>query len=259
MTPGVDPLGLPPAATWPLVLWFATLTALATGLGAVPFLISRHFSPRWLARAQAMASGMMMAASFSLLSEGLLRPDGAILTVSGALAGLTFILLADRWLAGFPHLTLGSLQGNDARHALIVFAVMTIHSLAEGVGVGVAFGGGQELGLYLAVAIALHNIPEGLAISLTLVPKGASVTRAAGLSIASSLPQPLMAVPAFLLVVVAAPLLPLGLGFAAGAMLWMVFAELLPEAIAEGHPKETGTIATASLALMLLLQAWLHG
>jgi hypothetical protein len=72
---------------------------------------------------------------------------------------------------------------------------MTAHSFAEGVGVGAAFGSGESLGLVTAIAIAIHNIPEGLAISLVLVPQGVSVLRAAGSSVFSSVPQPLVASP----------------------------------------------------------------
>ena len=128
-------------------------------------------------------------------------------------------------------LVLGRLAGADAMKALVIVAVMTVHSAAEGVGVGVSYGGGERLGLLITIAIAVHNIPEGLAISLVLVPRGATVAAAAGWSIFSSLPQPLIAPLAFLFVETFTPFLPAGLGFAAGAMIWMVFSELLPEAI----------------------------
>ena len=71
---------------------------------------------------------------------------------------------------------MGSLRGEDARRGLLIVGVMTVHSAAEGIGVGAAFGGGATFGLVIAIAIAIHNIPEGLAISLVLVPRGTSVT-----------------------------------------------------------------------------------
>ena len=133
--------------------------------------------------------------------------------------------------------------------------VMTVHSFTEGIGIGVAFGDGAQLGFVIALAIAVHNIPEGLAISLVLIPRGVSVRGAAGWSIFSSLPQPLMAVPAFLFVESFEPFLPAGLGFAAGAMLWMVAAELLPEALEAAPVRAVTAVAVLSAAAMILLQA----
>ena len=117
---------------------------------------------------------------------------------------------------------LGRLAGADAIKALVIVAVMTVHSASEGVGVGVSYGGGERLGVLITIAIAVHNIPEGLAISLVLVPRGARVRSAAWWSVFSSLPQPLIAPFAFLFVEAFKPVLPAGLGFAAGAMIWMV-------------------------------------
>jgi ZIP family zinc transporter len=135
--------------------------------------------------------------------------------------------------------------------------VMTVHSFAEGVAVGVSFGGGVTLGTIITVAIALHNVPEGVAISAVLRPQGVSVTRCAGWSVFSSLPQPLMAVPAFLFVETFRAALPYGLGFAAGAMIFMVLVELLPEAYEHGERAQVATLATASAVAMVLFQQWL--
>ena len=131
---------------------------------------------------------------------------------------------------------------------------MTAHSMAEGIGVGVSYGGGDDLGVFITTAIAVHNIPEGLAIALVLVPRGMSVLKAAGWAIFSSLPQPLMAVPAYMFVSVFEPILPFGLGLAAGAMIWMVFAELLPDASQKLKPANIGVIIVLAFLSMLLFQ-----
>jgi ZIP family zinc transporter len=100
----------------------------------------------------------------------------------------------------------------------------------------------------------VHNIPEGLAISLVLVPRGASVGAAAGWSVFSSLPQPLLAVPAFLFVESFTSILPVGLGFAAGAMVWMVLGELLPEALETAPARVVALAGGTAFVLMLGFQ-----
>jgi zinc transporter, ZIP family len=237
-------------ALW--VFLAALVTALATGLGALPFLLGKHPERRWLGLANALAAGFMIGASAGLAFEG--ATQGAGRTVLGALTGAASIALASRLLGRDREVHLGVLRGADARRALLIVGVMTVHSFTEGVGVGVAFGSGEALGVAIAIAIAVHNIPEGLAISLVLVPRGTSVKSAAAWSVFSSLPQPLMAVPAFLLVATFEPFLPVGLGFAAGAMLWLVARELLPEALHETRPPTVAAVAAGSAAAMIGLQ-----
>jgi zinc transporter, ZIP family len=106
----------------------------------------------------------------------------------------------------------------------------------------------------IVLAIAVHNIPERLAISLVLVPRGVGVGRAALWSVFSSLPQPLMAVPAFLFVAFFEPLLPFGLGFAGGAMIWMVFSELVPDALEETRSELVAVVVTLAVAAMVAFQ-----
>jgi zinc transporter ZupT len=232
----------------------ALITALATGLGALPLLFRHDTGPRALGLANAAASGVMAAASVSLFVEGADRSGAR--SVAGLLAGAVFVLVVSRVLhaPGHEH-DFGALRGDDAVKALLIVAVMTVHSVAEGVGVGAAFGGGDTLGLVITIAIAVHNIPEGLAISLVLVPRGASVRSAAGWSIFSSLPQPLLAVPAFLFVDAFAGLLPAALGFAAGAMIWMVARELVPEALRQAPARAVAVTGAASFGVMLAFQA----
>jgi zinc transporter ZupT len=179
-------------------------------------------------------------------------------TAVGFAAGAAFVFAMQRLLSRIGSPDVAQLTGGDARKAVLIIAVMTAHSAAEGVGVGASFGGGDALGLAITIAIAIHNIPEGVAISLVLVPRGATVRAAALWSIFTSLPQPLLAVPAFLFVEQFSEILPAGLGFAAGAMIWMVSRELLPEAIRRSSSRRAalGWVA-AAFAVMLAFQTYL--
>jgi len=237
-----------------LVFLYASITAVATGLGALPFLFVRRISPRAVAYANAIASGLMLGASFGLIIEG--TAYGAVQTLAGAGVGVVFILAAGRFLEGH-HVHLGEVRGAGARQIFLIVAVMTVHSFSEGVAVGVAFGGGEKLAALITIAIAVHNIPEGLAISAVMRPKGASVAACALWSIFSSVPQPLMAVPAFLFVEAFRPVLPYGLGFAAGAMVFMVFLELLPEAYEEAGRPAVGLLVSLTLGAMILFQRYI--
>jgi zinc transporter, ZIP family len=206
----------------------------------------------------------MIAASYSLFMEGCTYHDpqdtsvipAEIRTGAGAIFGLLFIFATKNFLDRYEDLKMGGLGGTDARKALLIFFVMTLHSFSEGVGIGVSFGGlhGNELGLFISASLAVHNIPEGLAIAVVLLPRGVSILTASVWAIATSLPQPLMAVPAFWFVHYFIPILPVGLGFAGGAMAWVAFFELLMEAVEDTNLITTFLVAVPSLALMLVLQ-----
>jgi zinc transporter ZupT len=240
-----------------VVFAYALLTAIATGLGAIPFLFARAISERFVAYSGAIAAGLMLGASFGLVAEG--TAYGRAQTVTGGLLGVVFIIVTQRLLGDrdSQDLVFEAARGEGARRMLLMVIVMTVHSFAEGVAVGVSFGGGVTLGAVITIAIAIHNVPEGVAISAVLRPQGVSVARCAGWSVFSSLPQPIMAVPAFLFVEAFRTALPYGLGFAAGAMVFMVLGELLPEAYDHGKRAQVATLAAASAVAMVLFQQWL--
>ncbi|NDV61061.1 ZIP family metal transporter [Puniceicoccales bacterium CK1056] len=238
------------------VFLYASITAIATGFGALPFLFFKKISQRWLGYSNAVAAGLMLTASFTLIFEG--NHYGVWKTVIGVFVGLVFILLTHNWLDGREDLSISHLRGSDARKVILIIGVMTLHSFTEGVGVGVSFGGDEGLGIFITAAIALHNIPEGLAISLVMIPRGMRVWTTALYCIFTSLPQPLMAVPSYVFVEAFEPFLPFGLGFAGGAMIWMVFSEIIPEANEGNSSKHIGAIITVSIILMVLFQEYLR-
>ena len=234
------------------VLIASSLTAVCTGLGVIPFFFVRNVGEQFLGIGNSIAAGLMLGASIGLSWEA-----GSIsilrLTV-GLLLGVLLVVVTNIFL---PEESQENTSGFDFRKVLIVVGIMTAHSFAEGIGVGVSFGGREGLGQVISTAIAIHNIPEGIAISLVMIPRGFTKLKACLWSIFTSLPQPLMAVPAFLFVLVFQPLLPIGLGLAAGAMFYMVFFELLPEAM-ENTTKRNAMLALGfSTIAMLLFQSLL--
>jgi len=250
------------------VFLYALLTALATWLGALPFFFKKNISKGWHAKANALAASLMLAASFWLIYEWIAYSiPGYVEGVSflgiwissrgvvvGILLWLLFITTADSFLDKHNDLHIENIHGADAKKIILILWVMTVHSFAEWVAIWVSFWPSLTFGIFIALAIALHNVPEWLAISSVMTSKWVSWWKAGLWSIFSSLPQPLMAIPAFLFVKQFAPFLPTWLWFAAGAMIRMVVSELLPDAY-DWAPKSTiATIVTVWIAGMILFQ-----
>jgi zinc transporter, ZIP family len=235
------------------VFWVALVTDLATGLGALPFAFVRRLSLPWQGMMTAAAAGMMLSASVFTLTGEAMKNGELWQVLAGLLSGAAFF----SWTARLVHgneWTIGQLSPDESRQGILVLVAMFIHSIPEGIAVGVGYATGDlGFGLLLATAIAVHNIPEGMAVSMPLRARGISVTRCAGYAILTSAPQPVAAVPAFLLVSFFKPLLPLGLGFAGGAMIFLVVFELLPESL----ERCTREQAAWSMMLGLIAMLWI--
>lgn len=243
------------------VWWCGWLTAVATGIGALPFVWIRDVNKFWLGICNGLAAGMMLAATGCLFYEAWFIPQrndygvpiGYRLFV-GVMLGVLFIKFTKLYLEDYEDVKVCGLEGIDARKALLIMAVMTLHSVSEGIGVGVSFGGegGVRRGHIVTMTMAIHNIPEGVAISLALVPRGLSVFFAVIWCILSSIPQPIFAVPSFMFVEQFMPILPAGLGFAGGAMAFVAVQELLPESL-EDTKSLPATISATAMAFMVFL------
>ncbi len=244
-----------------LIFWTLStgiLSALATGLGALPvhFLTNRSNSIR--AFASAVAAGMMISASvFSLVQEGIALQDqfpyASYGVIIGILLGSLFFWLTDRHVDE-SHISQHMFTRGFSKGSLLLFIAMFIHSIPEGIAIGVGFATGNfQFGLLIAIAISVHNIPEGIAISLPLKSEGISTPRCAIVSILSSAPQPVMAVPAALLASFFKPILPIALGFAGGAMIYIVLIELIPNSLKNGGKTLTAWGFMLGLTGMLLI------
>lgn len=183
--------------------------------------------------------------------------------MAGLAAGLAFIRAAHARLQAAEDVQFAALRGGGARKSLLMLAVMTAHAFGEGAGVGVSFAGrrGWAEGAAVCAAIAVHNIPEGLSVATVLVAAGVPARSAAFWAVATHLPQALVALPAFLFVSSFTRLLPAACGFAAGCMLWMALAELLPDSLAGLAAGDAATVATCAATLLeafRLACAWLQ-
>ncbi|CAH9122913.1 unnamed protein product [Cuscuta epithymum] len=226
-----DPRGGSSRVSVSTVAFFTLAMAAATGLGALPFFFV-DLDPQWSGICNGMAAGVMLAASFDLIQEGQDHGSGSWV-VFGILTGGIFISLCKKFLDHYGEVSMLDIKGADAAKAVLVIGIMTLHSFGEGAGVGVSFAGSKGLsqGLLVTLAIAVHNIPEGLAVSMVLASKGVPPHKAMLWSIITSLPQPIVAVPSFVCADAFNKFLPFATGFAAGCMIWMVMAEVLPDGL----------------------------
>ncbi|MHA2423452.1 MAG: ZIP family metal transporter [Candidatus Thorarchaeota archaeon] len=219
------------------------LAGTATGLGAIPIFLKKDFSRRTLDLLMGIAAGVMLAASaFSLLVPALdLVVDwvGVISVVSfGFVLGGLFVHVADKYIP-HEHFQKGQ-EGPSSSMSkvwLLVLAI-TIHNFPEGLAVGVSFGTSEiATGISIAVAIGLQNIPEGLAVAAPMVREGYSRKYAASLALATGLVEPIGGLLGVAIVTVAVFLLPYGLAFAAGAMVFVVGDEIVPESHSAGNAR----------------------
>lgn len=236
------------------------LAGLATGIGAVPIFFKRKFSKSYLDCSLGFAAGVMLAAtSFSLILPAIEAGGGGIkgaaITVFGMLVGGIFLDLMDHFFPDTNLLTNSRINGNgksngsngnhgealgieaqiqarqDALRKVTLFAIaITLHNFPEGLAVGVGFGDGNITnGITLAIAIGLQNIPEGLAVALPFIKEGFRPSKAFLIALATGLVEPIGGLLGAGLVSVAKPFLPFCLAFAAGAMLFVIASEIIPE------------------------------
>lgn len=254
-----------------LLAFFAGLfTYFLTAVGASGVLFLQRVNPRILDLMLGFAAGIMIAASFwSLLSPSIelaKKSQGIkwLPPAAGFLLGAIFLRIVDMIL---PHLHLGAVETEsegiktNLKKTILLFFAVTLHNIPEGLAVGVAFGSliyqpntGALMGaISLALGIGIQNIPEGLAISLPLRAEGFSKKKSFFFGQLSGIVEPIAAILGAVAVSIAQPILPYALSFAAGAMIYVVVEELIPEAQTKGN-SDIATIGTIiGFTIMMIL------
>ena len=234
-----------------------------TGLGAIPIVVRREWSERTRTLMLAWAGGVMLGATiFSLCVPALelvQRAGGSELRASLVVALGVMLGALGIWGLHYvtPHLHFSSkgLEGPRtklSRHVLFVLAI-SLHNLPEGMSVGVAYGADMETGFAVALGMALQNVPEGFAVAAAMQADGASLQKSLGISLASGLIEPIGGVFGAVAVSLSGALLPWGLAIAAGAMLYVISGEIIPETHEQGHEQLATLSLVAGFVLMMVL------
>jgi ZIP family zinc transporter len=238
---------------------FSLMAGLATGVGAIPIFFTRKVSERQLDGMLGFAAGVMLAAtSFSLILPAIEYGGGgvigALITCIGIVTGGIFLDMVDKLT---PHAPInGRLEASQSslRKVWLFVIAITIHNFPEGLAVGVGFGA-HDIGnaVALAIGIGLQNIPEGLAVALPLIREGYSAGKAFLIALATGLVEPIGGLLGVALVQVAGPILPFGLAFAAGAMLFVMSDEIIPETHSHGHERAATYAILIGFVIMMFL------
>ena len=230
-----------------VVLFWSTAAALAGALGVVPLIGRDQISPRWIGWSNALAAGMMLGLAYALSVETL---DGVAAGL-GALAGILFIY-GTHVAIGAAEIDLNQLDGAPPGYGYQIFLVDFLHSASEGVAIGAAAVVDLELGLFMALAIAVHNIPEGTVLAAVQRGRGAGLPMAAGIVVAANTAQILFAVATFAVVDAAPAAAPWVEGFAVGALVNLVMVELLPESYRQAGATSIALVTAVAMVFVIL-------
>lgn len=233
-----------------VLLLAASGTALATGLGAIPVFYLGRRAAQLTPVLLGFAAGVMGVASISGLLIPATEEGSAFAVLGGLVVGAALLGIARSRFDRHSHF-MGQ-DGPGARTSALVFLVLFVHSLPEGFAIGTAFASDRAgLSLFVILAIAIQNIPEGTSVAIPMAAASFSRTRQFWAAVGTSAPQPVGALVAFLLVEQVDALLPFSFAFAAGAMLSLIVVELLPKAYA--NPERLGPSVGVVLGAGLML------
>jgi len=234
------------------VLVAAALAAGAAAFGGIPLVLRGRLPLAWIGWANAIAGGLMLGVAYSLFTAG--GRSDALRVAAGAVLGIGFVAFTHR-ATGTHDLDLNRLDQTPSEYGYQVILVSALHAAAEGVAIGAAMAVSLPFGIFTAAAIAVHNVPEATVLAAILTARGVRPRDAAGLAVAANVNQILLAVVTFAVIGESAGLLPWALGFAVGALVCLVLAELLPESYRQAGRTGIALATILAMGVVILLDA----
>eukprot|EP01084_Bolivina_argentea_P202573 346097_1 len=200
----------------------AFTAALTSGSGSFPLYLIGDIQMEVMGFCIIFAAGLMSGCSVVLFIEALEFESSIIYVFIYTLIGIIIIHLISHFVSDLEDFEFAGLKGQSASKALLIVLSMGLHSLGEGISVGVSATAEREsIGLLVIISLAIHNIPEGIAVSLLLMSQGMNVWTSSIFAVIANIPQPLIAIPAFIFLESFKSLLPIGYGIASGAMTYI--------------------------------------
>ncbi len=233
-----------------VVLLFSALAACLSGLGTVPFCCSSEVPLSWIGWAYALASGLMLGAGYILMAAAL--GASTLPVVFGGVLGVVYTYWTHAY-SGTKELDTGPAESPSADYAIKFILLNSLHSASEGVAIGVAMVLNLSLGIFMALALAVHNIAEAMVLTDVLRRGRMSYGEMAGMAIVTNVPQILLAIVAFAVIPAIPGSLPWAVGFAAGALVYLVMTELLPASYERaGHTSIAFVVSFSTGGVVLL-------
>lgn len=232
------------------VLLYSSIAAGMAGLGPLA-LAWRHQPPlAWIGWANALAAGLMLGAAYALMAVGF--DHSAVVGAAGAVLGVAFVVFTHA-ASQTADLDLNRLDETSPDYGYQVLLVNTLHAAPEGVAIGVAMVVSLPFGVFVALSIAVHNIPEAAVLGAILTNRGVKRLEAAGLAIVTNVSQILLAVFTYAVVEAAPSTLQWALGFSVGSLVYLVMVELLPESYRQAGHTTIALVTIVSMGIVVLL------
>jgi len=232
------------------VLAYSSLAAVAAALGVLPEAIWGRLSRPVFGWANAAASGLMLGVAYALLTQT--NVVNVFQGAAGAVLGLALVRATHATVSP-DEPDLNDLENTDPAYGYQLFLLNVLHGAHEGVAIGAAMSVSLPFGISMALALGVHNIPEAMVFTSVVRARGVGLAQATALAVAGNLNQVLVSVVVFAVILAVPALLPWAIGFAMGALTYLVLVELLPESYQQAGHTSIAVVTLVAMGVVIAL------